>query len=69
MPKERRKPAAQRKEFVIRVLVTASQRKILAAAAEAAGLSLSAWMRVEALKSAQAGRSPGAPTQAAPGVS
>ncbi len=66
MPAERRKPASQRKEIVIRVLVTAGQKKVLAAAAEAAGLNLSTWMRVVALETAKAQEEPGAPAQAAP---
>jgi len=51
---KRRKPASERREDIIRIRVTASQKKRLAQAAKAAGLDLSAWIRAIALRAAEA---------------
>jgi predicted GIY-YIG superfamily endonuclease len=52
----RRKPAAKRKENWIRLRVTDEQKERMMEAAERAGLSLSAWLRMVTLRAAQAGR-------------
>jgi uncharacterized protein (DUF1778 family) len=53
MAMTKRKPKKDRKEIVLRVLVTAEQHRQLKTAAELHGLSLSAWMRTEALRIAR----------------
>jgi len=50
--KKRRKPASERREEVIRLRVTKSQKRKLREAAKAAGLDLSAWIRTLALREA-----------------
>lgn len=47
---KRRKPAAERREVVVKVLLTADEHETLEASARAAGLSLSAWFRLVALE-------------------
>ena len=46
MTKKRRKAAADRREDMIRVLVTAKERVAMEKAAKESGLSLSTWMRL-----------------------
>lgn len=53
MPR-RRKPAAERKTEVIRVLVTKEQRAELQAAADRKEIDLSTWIRQTALEIARA---------------
>jgi len=50
---KRRKPKAQRKEDMVRVRVTAEQKKALTAAADRAGLDVSSWLRAVGLAEAQ----------------
>lgn len=52
-PPRRRKPKAARKEFTLRLRVTAEQRRVLLAAAERDGLDLSGWLRSLGLRAAQ----------------
>lgn len=52
---KRRKPKAQRKEDMVRVRVTAEQKKALTAAADRAGLDVSSWLRALGLQEAQKG--------------
>ncbi len=52
MAVKRRKPKGQRKEEVIRVRVTATQKEALTLAAHRAGLDLSSWLRVIGLREA-----------------
>jgi len=47
---KRRKPKALRKEDMIRIRVTAEQKRVLAEAAEQAGLDVSTWLRVLGLR-------------------
>jgi hypothetical protein len=49
----RRKPASQRKEHLIRIRVTATQRKLFEKAAGRHGLELSAWARMILLREAR----------------
>jgi uncharacterized protein (DUF1778 family) len=49
---KRRKPKALRKDDMIRIRVTADQKRVLAEAAERAGLDVSAWLRVLGLREA-----------------
>jgi len=54
---KRRKPKALRKEDMIRIRVTADQKRVMAEAAERAGLDVSTWLRVLGLREAgNAGR-------------
>lgn len=50
---KRRKPNVLRKEDVIRMRVTAEQRKTMQDAAHQAGLELSSWIRERALSAAR----------------
>ena len=50
---KRRKARDERKEEVIRLRVTGEQRQIMQAAADAAGLDLSAWVRTLAYTTAR----------------
>ena len=50
--KRRAKPKAQRKEEMLRIRVTSEQKKAFMEAAARAGLDLSAWLRVVALRAA-----------------
>ncbi len=52
----RRKPAKSRKDDQIRIRVTKTQKRILSKAAEQAGLDVSSWLRMLALR--EAGQSP-----------
>lgn len=52
----RRKPAARRKDSWIRLRVTEAQKARLTAAADAIGLSLSAWLRLVTLQAADDSR-------------
>ena len=47
-----RKPKAERKQETLRIRVTANQKKTLTNAASRAGLDLSSWLRVLALRAA-----------------
>jgi uncharacterized protein (DUF1778 family) len=47
-----RKPNAERKQETLRIRVTADQKKALTNAARRAGLDLSSWLRVLALRAA-----------------
>jgi hypothetical protein len=49
----RRKPEAERREALIKVLATSDEREAFQAAADAAGMSLSTWVRHVALKAAK----------------
>lgn len=49
---KRRKPRAERKEEMVRLRVTKEQKKAFTEAAARAGLDLSAWLRVVALRAA-----------------
>jgi uncharacterized protein (DUF1778 family) len=49
---KRRKPKTQRKEEVIRIRVTAEQKRLLIEAAERDGLDVSAWLRLLGLRTA-----------------
>jgi uncharacterized protein (DUF1778 family) len=51
--KKRRKPDEERKGLMLRVRITADQRRILQAAADADGLDLSSWLRHLGLKRAR----------------
>jgi len=53
LEKKRRKPAVERKELEVRVLLTARDKKTLLAAAKRARLPLSTWLRLTALKAAE----------------
>ena len=50
---KRRKPAAKRKEDILRIRLTDEQREILEVAAEGTGLDLSAWARMTLLRAAE----------------
>lgn len=50
------KAAAARKDALIRVRVTEDQKALLMAAADEAGLDVSAWLRALALREATKGR-------------
>jgi len=54
---KRRKPKALRKDDMIRIRVTADQKRVLTEAAERTGLDVSAWLRVLGLR--EAGQKPG----------
>lgn len=54
---KRRKPKVQRKEDSIRIRVSAEHKKVLAEAAERAGLDVSSWLRSLGLR--EAGQKPG----------
>jgi len=47
-----RKPKTLRKEQMLRIRVTSDQKEALSKAAERAGLDLSSWLRVTALRAA-----------------
>jgi hypothetical protein len=47
-----RKPSGSRKEASIRIRLTEGQRELIFAAAEAAGLDVSSWLRAVALEKA-----------------
>lgn len=49
----RRKPKAQRKEDLVRVRVTAEQKRALTVAADRAGLDVSSWLRAVGLAEAK----------------
>lgn len=49
---KRRKPKGERKEEMVRVRMTAEQRDVMEKAAEKAGLDLSGWLRMIALREA-----------------
>lgn len=49
---KRRKPKAARKESTVMIRVTAAQKRVLADAAERAGLDLSSWLRALGLRAA-----------------
>ena len=49
-PVKRRKPKALRKEEMIRIRVTAEQKRLMTEAAERTGLDVSAWLRVLGLR-------------------
>jgi len=53
--KKRRKPAADRKQCEVRVLLTPQDKKALLAAAKRARLPLSTWLRITALGAADEG--------------
>lgn len=48
--KKRRKPASQRREIILKVLITAAEERKFIKAAQASGLPISAWVRQAALK-------------------
>lgn len=48
--KKRRKPAAERREDLIRIRVTTEQKTLFTEAAERAGLDVSSWMRFLAMR-------------------
>ncbi|MBI3770869.1 MAG: DUF1778 domain-containing protein [Deltaproteobacteria bacterium] len=50
---KRRKPAARRKAESVHIRMTADQKRILAAAADHAGLDLSGWLRSLGLEKAK----------------
>jgi hypothetical protein len=54
---KRRKPKALRKEDMVRIRVSAGQKRLLVEAAERAGLDVSTWLRVLGLR--EAGQKPG----------
>lgn len=55
MPRTKhRKPAVDRKEVILRVCVSAAERKAMEAAAARAGLALTSWLRMVGLHEAQA---------------
>jgi uncharacterized protein (DUF1778 family) len=56
---KRRKPRDERKEDLVRIRVTAEQKRILTEAAKNDGQSLSPWLLFQGLKAAKAGSSPG----------
>jgi hypothetical protein len=49
---KRRKPAAERKEDQIRVLVSATEKRVLERAAQKVGLPVASWLRSVGLKAA-----------------
>jgi antitoxin component of RelBE/YafQ-DinJ toxin-antitoxin module len=49
----RRKPASGRKDEFIKIRVTTEQKERFTAAAERAGLDVSAWLRTVGLRAAQ----------------
>jgi hypothetical protein len=49
----RRKPDGERREALIKVLATPDEREAFQAAADAAGLSLSTWLRSVAIRAAR----------------
>jgi hypothetical protein len=51
--KKRRKTQAERKEDMIKVMVTSEQKRLFTDAATAAGLDLSNWLRTIALREAK----------------
>lgn len=51
--KKRRKSQADRKEDMIKVMVTSEQKRVFTEAAERAGLDLSNWLRSIALREAK----------------
>lgn len=53
---KRRKPAAARRETAIKVLASGEEYDTLKAAADAAGLSLSTWLRLAGLVAAKGER-------------
>ena len=54
MPRiKRRKPAADRKEDIIKVCVSAAQRKTMEAAAAREGVGVSTWLRIVGIRAAQ----------------
>ncbi len=53
-PPARRKADEDRRESIIKVLVTSDERASFQAAADAAGMSLSTWLRHVAIKAAKA---------------
>jgi uncharacterized protein (DUF1778 family) len=56
--KKRRKAKADRKEYSIRLRLTAAQKEAFTEAAERAGLDLSGWLRFIAVREAGAPRPP-----------
>ena len=52
METKRRKPKAQRKDYSIRIRVTAQQKRTLEEAAQQAGLEVSSWLRALGLREA-----------------
>ncbi len=54
---KRRKPRGLRKDDMIRIRVTAEQKRVMTEAAERTGLDVSAWLRVLGLR--EAARKPG----------
>jgi hypothetical protein len=52
--KVHRKPDEERREDLIKVLVTANERAVLQSAADTAGMTLSTWLRHVGLKTARA---------------
>ncbi len=52
--KDRRKAEDDRKQLLVRVRVTAEQKRIFTAAAEQAGLDLSSWLRAIGMERARA---------------
>lgn len=52
--KERRKSEGERKELLLRVRVTAEQKRVLTSAAEIAGLDVSSWLRAVGIERARA---------------
>ena len=54
---KRRKPKAQRKEATIQIRCSADQKRVLAEAADRAGLDVSSWLRTLGLR--EAGQKPG----------
>ncbi len=55
---KRRKPAGARRETVVKVLVTGDEYASLPASAERAGISLSTWLRLVAMKAIAGGLAP-----------
>lgn len=51
----RRKPDGERREELIKVLVTPDEKASLQTAADAAGMSLSTWLRHVGIKAAKSG--------------
>jgi len=51
-PETRRKPASERREISIRVLVTDEENRAFKAAAKKAGLTVSSWLRSLGLREA-----------------
>jgi uncharacterized protein (DUF1778 family) len=49
----RRKPDGERRESLIKVLATPDERETFQGAADAAGMSLSTWLRSVAIKAAK----------------